>query len=146
MKLYYSLSSLALLLSLSTHAALAASPLKSPQGISYIAGGIGVEEVAILKQQQKAFNLHLLFSKGEAGEAVTNVNVSIYDTEGLLVFRLLETLPRLNIQLPAGRYAIVASLLGEKQSNWFTLKEGETKRVILNWKDTPSNEAADEVN
>ncbi len=139
MKLYSSLVGL-LLLSLSANLTLAAPAQQTPQGIRYMAGGIGDEEVALLKQHQKAFNLHLLFSKGESGEAVPNVNVSIYNMEGKLVFRLLETLPRLNIQLPTGRYAIVASLLGEKQSHRFTLKEEETKRVILNWKDPSTDE------
>jgi len=143
MKLFHPLIGLAFMLSFFTITALAATTQYSPTGIAYISGGIGDEEVAALKRHQQAFNLHLLFSKGEVGEAVTNVNVSIYDTEGQLVFRLHESLPRLNIQLPPQRYAIVASLQGEKQSHLLTLEAGETKRVILNWKDESTESEAE---
>ncbi len=130
---------LTLLLTLTTNLAFGTDIKHSSKGFAYITGGIGDEETDLLKQSQNQFNLHLLFSIGD-GEAATNVDVRIFDSNNQLIFRLLGALPRLNIRLPADSYGIVATLDGEKQSSRFTLEENRTKRVILNWKDADSVE------
>ena len=39
----------------------------TPTGIAYMTGGIGEEEVAVMKPQAKKFTLNLLFSEGVVG-------------------------------------------------------------------------------
>jgi len=131
---------LTLLLTLTTNLASAADIKHSSKGFAYMTGGIGEEETTSLKQSQKQFNLHLLFSIGD-GEAATDVDVRIFDSNNQLIFRLLGASPRLNIRLPADSYSIVATFNGEKQSHHFTLEENEAKRVILNWQAADSAEA-----
>jgi len=130
---------LPLLLILTTNSASAAEIKHSSKGFAYMTGGIGEEETDLLKQSQKQFNLHLVFSIGD-GEAATNVDVRIFDSTNQLIYRLLGASPRLNIRLPADRYSIVATFNGEKQSHHFTLEDNEMKQVILNWKDADSTE------
>ena len=125
---------LALLLILTTQLAFATEIKYSSKGFAYMTGGIGAEETAFLKQHQGQFNLHVLFSIGD-GEAVTNVNVRIFDSNNQLVFRLFGASPRLNIRLPGGSYRIVATLDGIKQGSRFTLQENKATRVILNWQE-----------
>jgi hypothetical protein len=89
----------------------------SSKGFAYMTGGISEEETDLLKQSQKQFNLHLVFSIGD-GEASTNVDVRIFDSTNQLIYRLLGASPRLNIRLPADRYSIVATLNGEKKPSF----------------------------
>jgi hypothetical protein len=139
MKRLLALLGLTLLFSLTTNLAFATDIRHSSKGFAYMTGGIGEEETASLKQNQKLFNLHLVFSIGDC-EAATNVDVRIFDHNDQLIYRLLGASPRLNIRLPADSYSVVATLDGEKQSHHFTLEENEAKRIILNWKEIDSEE------
>jgi len=139
MKPLFAFIGLALLLNISTSTAFAATIKHSSKGFAYTTGGIGDEDIAALKRNQKQFNLHLVFSIGD-GEAATNVDVRIFDKNKQLIYRLLGALPRLNIRLPADRYGIVATLNGKNQSHHFTLEEEKAKRVILHWKDVDPDE------
>ncbi len=143
MKSLLSFIGLTLLFSLMANLATAAEIKHSSKGFAFMTGGIGEEETAALQQLQKQFNLHLIFSIG-GGEVATNVDVRIFDSNNQLIYRLLGASPRLNIQLPADNYSVVATLNGEKQSHHFTLEENEAKRVILNWKDADSAEVLTE--
>jgi hypothetical protein len=135
MKRLLTFAGLTLVFSLTTNLASAADIKHSSKGFAYMTGGIGEEETAALKQNQKQFNLHLIFSTGNGGEAATNVDVRIFDNNDQLIFRLLGASPRLNIRLPANHYGIVATLNGENQSHEFSLEDNEAKRIILNWKE-----------
>ncbi len=123
---------LTLLFSLVANLTSATDIQHSPKGFAYMTGGIGEEETAFLKQHQQQFNLHLVFSIND-GEAVTNVDVRIFDRNKQLIFKLLGASPRLNIRLPADSYSIIATLDGEKEGSRFTLQENKATRVILNW-------------
>lgn len=140
MKSLLALVGFSLLFSLTVNLASAADIKYSSTGFAYMTGGIGEEERAVLKQHQKQFNLHLVFSIGDS-EAATNVDVRIFDMNNALIYRLLDASPRLNIRLPADSYSVVASRNGVKQSHHFTLEDNEAKQVILNWKETDSAEA-----
>lgn len=142
MKRILSLIGLTLLFSLATNLAFATEIKHSSKGFAYMTGGIGEEETVALKQNQKQFNLHLVFSIGD-GEVATNVDVRIFDHDNQLIFRLLGASPRLNIRLPANHYGIVATLNGENQSHQFDLEDDKAKRIILNWKE-PGAIAPDE--
>ncbi|HSF71572.1 MAG TPA: hypothetical protein VLA25_04720, partial [Methylotenera sp.] len=76
----------------------------TPTGIAYMTGGIGEEEVAVMKPQAKKFTLNLLFSEGSVGRWVTDVNVNIYDEVSHLVFRIVGAKNVLYVNLPAGTY------------------------------------------
>lgn len=109
-------------------------------GIQYLTGGIGHEEVIEMRSQAKKFTLNLIFSEGEDGQLATEVNVNIYNEKKELVFRLKGAKPMLYINLPAGVYAILATNNGEKLRHQLTIDASHHQKVILNWKDaSPSN-------
>jgi hypothetical protein len=143
MKQTYTLIKLTFLLFLTIPLTHANTITVSTNGIKYINSGIGEEEVNALKKTKNDFNLHLIFSAGESGEAITNVDVNIYDSQNQLVFKLNNALPRLNINLPSNAYAVVAHYQGQKQSHLFTLNETNAKKIILNWKDLGSENVAE---
>ena len=107
----------------------------SPTGIAYMTGGIGEEEVAVMKREAKKFTLNLLFSEGVVGRWVTDVNVNIYDEASQLVFRIVAAKNVLYVNLPAGTYTILANNAGNKLRQKVTLEADTNQKVVLNWKD-----------
>ena len=106
----------------------------SMNGYNYMTGGIGEEEVLTMRPYAKKFTLNLLFSEGEAGQSVTDVNVNIYNEQSELVFRIKGAKPVLYVNLPAGSYTILANNNGVKLRHKLSIKENTNQRVILNWK------------
>lgn len=124
------------LLPLFTHIAEAANldALTSANGIQYMTGGVGHDEVIAMRQHAKKYSLNLLFSEGLAGQAVTDVNVNIYDENTQLVFRVTGAKPLLYVNLPAGSYTILANNQGNKLRHKVHIAKDNPRKVILNWK------------
>lgn len=113
--------------------------LTTANGIQYMTGGVGRDEVLAMRPHAKNFSLNLLFSEGLAGQAVTDVSVNIYDENAQLVFRVTHAKPMLYVDLPAGIYTILANNQGNKLRHKINIDAGKPNKVILNWK----NEALD---
>ena len=110
--------------------------LSTKNGLHYITGGIGEEDVALMRSQAKRFTLNLLLSEGTSGRWVSDANVNIYDESSHLVFRIVAANPMLYVNLPAGTYTILANNNGQKLRHKFNVEEGVNQRIILNWKDS----------
>lgn len=107
----------------------------SSSGLNYMSGGIGHDEVLEMRPFAKKFTLNLLFSEGKSGRSVTDVNVNIYNEQDKMVFRVKGAKPVLYVNLPAGRYTILASNHGSKLRHKVNIEENTNQKVILNWKD-----------
>jgi hypothetical protein len=116
---------LALLALASTVMALATGPklahaeddlvIRTMGPVSYVCGGIAEDERAALAAQQKNFNIGLLFTKGEAGEFLSDVKVTLLlDGQEVASFRAAG--PRCLIRAPEGTYSIEASYKGQAKS------------------------------
>ena len=115
-----------------------AQPLKifsTKSGTRYMTGGIGEEDVAVMRRHAKQFTLNLLLSEGSSGRWVTDANVNIYDEASNLVFRMVAAKPMLYVNLPAGTYTILANNNGQKLRHKFKVA-AINQRIILNWKDS----------
>ena len=110
--------------------------LNTKNGMQYMTGGIGEEEVAVMRSHAKQFTLNLLFSEGTSGRSVTDANVNIYDEASNLVFRIVGAKPMLYVNLPAGTYTILANNAGQKLRHKITIEDNVNQRIILNWKDS----------
>ncbi|MDP2153072.1 MAG: hypothetical protein Q8J66_05380 [Methylotenera sp.] len=109
-------------------------------GIQYLTGGIGHEEVIEMRPHAKKFTLNLIFSEGEDGHSATAININIYNDKNELVFRLKGAKPMLYVNLPAGVYTILATNNGEKLRHQLTIDASHNQKIILNWKEaSPSN-------
>ena len=116
-----------------------AQPLKifgTKNGTPYMTGGIGEEDVAVMRSHAKQFTLNLLLSEGSSGRWVTDANVNIYDEASKLVFRIVGAKPMLYVNLPAGTYTILANNAGQKLRHKITIEDNVNQRIILNWKDS----------
>lgn len=115
-------------------------------GIDYVTGGIGAEEVESITAMKPNFNLYILFSEGKVGRVIDDVDVTILDAQQRTVFSLQHAAPRLLLNLPSGRYQVVAQYQGSVQRAYFSHDAKRHQRIILNWKnkideDTPEPES-----
>ena len=106
----------------------------SALGIKFSTGGIGKDEVDAMHRIAKQFSLNLVFSAG-AGSAATNVNAVIFNETGDAVFRIKGANPLLYVDLPAGKYRILANYHGLKQGYTVDISSEKNKQLILNWPD-----------
>jgi hypothetical protein len=111
-------------------------------GVNYVTGGIGSEEVEALESFKKQFNLYFLFSEGKIGRLVDDVDISILDTKNQIVFSREHAAPRLLMSLPNGKYTAVASYQGNTQRYSFTSIAKKHQRIILNWKNASLDDEA----
>lgn len=75
--------------------------------VPVVTGGVGQSSQEAIEQAQKNFNLKLVFT-GDGGMYLSDVAVSIRDTEGLEVIRGVTQGPVLLAELPPGRYTVEA--------------------------------------
>lgn len=115
-------------------------------GVNYVTGGIGSEEVEALESFKKQFNLYFLFSEGKVGSLVDDVNIVILDSKKQTVFSLEHAAPRLLLNLPAGKYTVIATYQGNTQRYTFSSNAKKSQRVILNWKNANIEEDSRDEN
>jgi len=116
MKMIYKIATgaLALVLSAGTLLAIAALAaedlprLQSYGSVSYVSGGIGLDESSAIKTAEKDFTLSLLFAQTKRGEYLADVKVDIRDNEGALLLEAVSEGPMLLARLSAGTYKISA--------------------------------------
>ena len=88
-------------------------PLQTSGSVSYITGGIGLDESTAIKAAEKDFALSLLFAQSKRGEYLSGVKVSIKDKAGKSVLETVSDGPMLLARLPAGAYKISAEHEGK---------------------------------
>lgn len=88
-------------------------PLQTFGSVSYITGGIGLDESRAIKAAEKDFTLSLLFAQTKRGEYLSDVKVSIVDKAGKTVLEAVSDGPILLARLPAGAYQVSADYDGK---------------------------------
>lgn len=71
---------------------------------TYLNGGVGNGEEALMHRIAHEFPLRLTFSERKDGEFIVNVPVVIFDAKGNPVFELPNAGPMLYVILPDGKY------------------------------------------
>ncbi|SDO57543.1 hypothetical protein SAMN04488595_10139 [Ralstonia sp. 25mfcol4.1] len=97
--------------------------------VSYVCGGIAEDERARLAEQEKNFNMGILFTRGANGEYLADVDVKLTrDGQSVADFRAGG--PRCLIRAPEGSYNIEASYKGQPKS--IKISTG-TRNAQLRW-------------
>jgi hypothetical protein len=107
--------------------------IKTNNGISYITGGIGDEELEALKTQESNFNAHVLVVSTN-GEYMSEVAIRFLDKENVEVLRILDGGPFFYVDLPAGTYTVeAASNIGtiQKAKLVASAKTTASRRVVI---------------
>jgi hypothetical protein len=101
-------------------------------GIAYLSGGIGEDEAKAI-QQSSGYNLHMTFSIGSQNEYVPDVDVLVQKASGQTVLTLNQAGPLVYVQLPAGKYTVVATRNGEERRDVTDVGSGAARNLVFHW-------------
>lgn len=103
-------------------------------GVVYLAGGIGEDEAKAI-QQSSGYNLHMTFSVGAQNEYTADVDVMIQQSPGQTILTLNQTGPLVYVQLPPGKYTVVATRKGETRHDVTDVGAGVPRNLVFHWND-----------
>lgn len=109
---------------LAAHAQSAMPPWKGEGAVRHVCGGIGSDESNAMRAAMKDHPLALLFARSD-GAYLADLQVEIKAADGATALALRATGPVCLIDIPAGRYNIVATTQGgESKSQTVTVGGG----------------------
>ena len=85
---------------------------KTYQGITYLSGGVGLDERETLSHIGQDYDLKLGFAE-KAGNYLSDVEVRIKDAGSNTILEAVSQGPWFFAKLPAGKYTILATMKGE---------------------------------
>lgn len=103
-------------------------------GITFISGGVGMEERDALKKVEADYNLRLLFAARESGEFVAGVKVTIRDAQGKTVLEAVSVGPRFFAKLTPGSYKITAENNGTPMTRSVRISPKRSVSQAFYWK------------
>jgi hypothetical protein len=103
--------------------------VQSSDGISYITGGVGDEELAFLKSQEDNYNVHILLTSVN-GEYMGDVALIFMDKAGNEILKIDSAGPFLYANLPAGAYTVEATSSSGKVLKSKVVAGGKGKAVF----------------
>jgi hypothetical protein len=115
----------------------AQEPVPQPRtegGITFISGGVGMEERDALKKVEGDYNLRLLFAAQGSGEFVADVKVTIRDTKGKTVLEVASVGPRFFAKLTPGSYKITAENNGTAMTRAVRISPKRSVSQAFYWK------------
>lgn len=101
-------------------------------GIAYLSGGIREDEAKAI-QQASGYNLHMTFSVGVENKYVPDVDVVIHNAQGQSVLTLTQAGPLVYVQLPPGKYAVVATRAGEERRDTADVGTAAARNLVFHW-------------
>ena len=101
-------------------------------GITYLSGGIGEDEAKAI-QQTTGYNLHMTFAVGADNKYIPDVDVVIEKAQGQTVLTLNNAGPLVYVQLPAGKYTVIATRNGEVRRDVADIGSGAARNLVFHW-------------
>jgi hypothetical protein len=100
--------------------------------VTYVTGGIGERETAELEAAKAYYNVHITNAE-KSGAYVSDTSVVIQDRKGRDMIAT-NTGPLLLVNLPAGRYTLLAENSGIVQERHFTVSAKKPTKLHVTWK------------
>jgi hypothetical protein len=101
-------------------------------GITYLSGGIGEDEARAIEQAQ-GYNLHMTFAIGPENKYVPDVDVTVQKVSEEIVLTLGDAGPLVYVQLPPGKYNVVATRNGEARRDTAEVGSGAARKLVFHW-------------
>jgi hypothetical protein len=116
----------------------------SSDGISYVSGGVGLDESGSMKAEAGRYPLSLEFLEQADGVGTYSAGeqVLIQDAGGRTVFSATSQGPFMLINLPDGRYSVTASCDGREQTRDVDVGGGAHRQVSFTWPARPDEHLA----
>lgn len=106
---------------------------QTQNGITYLSGGIGLNESEAMKAAAKDYTLMITCSVQPTGEYLADVKVNITDKSGSPVLETVIDGPMLLVQLAPGQYRISAESDGVTMNRTVDIGSEHPTRVNLSW-------------
>ncbi len=100
--------------------------------VPYVSGGIGEEELEVLRLVRDDFNVRLTFAD-KSGAYVSAVHVVISDAHGKPVLEVHDAGPFLLARLPAGHYQVQARYAGHTATQSADLRASRRVERVFRW-------------
>ncbi|MBN3805163.1 carboxypeptidase regulatory-like domain-containing protein [Paraburkholderia sp. Ac-20336] len=108
-------------------------PQTQQQGnVSYVSGGVGLDESRALQRAQSQWPLALRFT-GPNGEFLADVHVRIVDAHGGEVLSATSRGPFMLVRLHLGRYTVHAKYSGSEQTRAVTVQARGNVKAAFVW-------------
>lgn len=101
-------------------------------GIAYLSGGIGEDESKAI-QQSTGYNLHMTFSIGAENKYIPDVDVLIQKAAGQTVLTLSQAGPLVYVQLPPGKYVVIATRNGQERRDTTDVGSDTARNLVFHW-------------
>ncbi|CAI8901009.1 Carboxypeptidase regulatory-like domain-containing protein [Pseudomonas sp. IT-P253] len=101
-------------------------------GINYLSGGIGEDESKAI-QQTTGYNLHMTFSIGAENKYIPDVDLLIQKAPGQTVLTLSQAGPLVYVQLPPGKYVVIATRNGQERRDTTDVGSGTPRNLVFHW-------------
>ncbi|WP_053181146.1 hypothetical protein [Pseudomonas thivervalensis] len=101
-------------------------------GMTYLSGGIGEDEARAIEQAQ-GYNLHMTFAIGPENKYVPDVEVTVQNASGQTLLTLSDAGPLVYVQLPPGKYNVVATRNGEVRRDTAEVGSGAARKLVFHW-------------
>lgn len=105
---------------------------KSDKGITYLSGGIGVDERDALRARAIDYNLRLSFAE-KTGHYLSDVEVVIRDATGTTVLEAVSQGPWFFVKLPVGRYTVMATAIGKTYQQGASVRAAGQTQLNFYW-------------
>ncbi|PWB34053.1 hypothetical protein DCO48_07045 [Pseudomonas sp. SDI] len=102
-------------------------------GISYLQGGIGLDESTAL-QQTTGYNLHISLSSGPENQYLSGASLVLQSASGQALLSLEDVGPLVYVKLPAGSYRVVASYDGVQTEQRVSITGKAVATANLHWR------------
>jgi len=106
---------------------------QTQNGITYLSGGVGLDESEAMKAAAKDYTLLITCSVQPTGQYLSDVKVSITDKSGSPVLETVIDGPMLLVQLAPGQYRISADNDGVTMNRTVDIGSVHPTRVNLSW-------------
>jgi hypothetical protein len=118
-------------------------PVQHDGSVTYLSGGIGLDESTAMKSVEKQWPLSMEFAENRGGHAdyVAGVDVVVRDASGRTALQATTDGPFMMAQLRPGRYTIEASLDGNIKRESVTIKGGAPAHATFVWPADTDNSA-----
>lgn len=100
-------------------------------GVSYITGGVGIDEEEQIKEIGKSYTLQVLVAQKH--KFLSDVSITIVDAENNLVLETKMNGPYIFINLEPGKYTLNAEGFGESFSRKIKIKVGKQQKQVFSW-------------
>jgi hypothetical protein len=131
--LYLALILPCLLLSLPSLAEESAIQPQTQGDVTFVTGGVGIDERNELDATRANYNLSLQFSVQGSGNYLSDVNIRITDLKGNVFLETVSNGPKLFAKLPSGRYIVTVDLNGETYHKTVSVRGKQNTSLSFTW-------------